>query len=251
MFVGNPVFPISVGLEKVAGTIEETIKKKHWKRFEKGEIKLVLTPFYFFYYDAVFEDKETERGRLALNGETAALERELAETVPDEAELVKELPDDYPLIVRKPLFSEKEAEKIALLKTANIVGVERKDVVLTGFKIVYYPMWLAFVTVNDTTHELEISAVTGEIVNEEIVPLREKGFVEITKETLSELKEPGAWVKYSKEIAGLAVNRGKSQSYEIVKAQKQGVELSELAKNPMFWVCVGLVIVIIVLILLP
>ena len=57
MFVGNPVFPISFKLEQVAGLVEETLLKKNWKSFEKGEIKLVLTPFYLFYYDAGFEEE--------------------------------------------------------------------------------------------------------------------------------------------------------------------------------------------------
>ena len=209
MFLGNPVFPIAFEIEKVAGLIESTLKKKHWHSFDKGEIKLILSPVYIFYYDAVFPEEgkpkaESERGRLALNAETAELNKELADSMPDDTELVKELPDDYPLVVRKPLFSKAEAEKIALLKTSTLIGAERKNVVLTGFKVVYYPMWLAFVTVKEKTYELEISAVTGEVFGEEQVPEREKGFVEITRETLHELKEPGAWVRYSKEIADLA-----------------------------------------------
>ena len=209
MFVGDPVFPVVFEIEKVAELIEATLKKKSWQAFDRGEVKLVLQPTYIFYYDAVFEEGgkpkgKGERGRLALNAETAELDKGMAETMPPDNELVKELPDDYPLVVRKPLFSKAEAEKIALLKTAALIGADRNNVVLTGFKVVYYPMWLAFVTVKKKTYELKISAVTGELFGEEQVPEREKGFVEITNETLHELKEPGAWVKYSKEIADLA-----------------------------------------------
>ena len=174
MFLGNPVFPISFKIEQVAELVEEAIRKRNWKRFDKGEIKLVLMPFYLFYYDAVFDEEgkptgKSDRNRLALNAETAELSREMAESMSEE-ELVKELSDDYPLIVRKPLFSKHEAEKIALLKTASMIGADRNNIVLTGFKIVYYPMWIAFVTVAKETYQLEISAVTGEVFGEEKVP---------------------------------------------------------------------------------
>lgn len=249
MFVGNPVFPISFQLEQVAELVEKALRKKSWKSFERGEIKLVLTPFYSFYYDAAFEEdnklkEETERGKLALNAETAELSRELAESMPADSELVNELPEDYPLIVRKPLFSKPEAEKIAMLKTASLVGTDRKNIVLTGFKMVYYPIWIAFVTVAKETYQLEISAVSGELFGEEKVPVREKGFVDVTKETLQELKKPGAWLQYSKEIADIAGERlsGKEES------QSSSRNLSLFGK-PSFWITIALLIALIALIL--
>ena len=217
MLADNPVFPVSFKLEQVAALVEESLRKKNWKSFEKGEIKLVLTPFYLFYYDAAFgkegKKRETEHGRLALNAETAELGRELADQMPEEDQLEKELPDDYPLIARKPIFSQKEAEKIALLKTASLLGTDRKNIVLTGFKLVYYPMWIAFATIGNEVKQFEISAVNGKLYGEEKVPSMEKGFVEITKETLNELKQPGAWLRYSKEIAGIAGEKLAGESH--------------------------------------
>jgi len=265
MFVGNPVFPISFNLEQVAGLVEETLRKKNWRAFEKGEIKLVLTPFYIFYYDAVVEEegkatgenrstgesrptgkgkasKESKRGRLALNGETAELGKEIAESMPEEEELVKELPDTYPLIVRKPLFSKAEAEKIALLKTASMLGADRDNVILTGFKQIYCPMWIAFVTVAGQTRQLEISGVTGQVFGEEMVPVREKGFVEITKETLQELKEPGSWLRYSKEIAEKATDKISSR-----QESRQG--LAGIMHRPSFWISLALLVVLIALVM--
>jgi len=252
MYVGNPVFPISFQLEQVAELVEKTLLKKNWKSFEKGEIKLILTPFYLFYYDAVFEEDakpkgEPQRGRLALNGETAELGTDLAESMPPEEELVKELPDEYPLIVRKPLFSKQEAEKIALLKTASMLNTDRKNIVLTGFKIIYYPMWIAFVTIGGQTQQLEISAVTGEVFGEEKVPGREKGFVEITKETLEELKQPGAWIRYSREITDKTAEKlsGKTKEAGPAKEPASGIKLPSLRHRPWFWITVALIIILI------
>ncbi len=257
MFVGTPVFPISFPLEKVAELIEDIILKKNWKSFEKGEVKLVLAPFYLFYYDVAFEKNgkstgKTKHGRLALNGETAELSKELAESIPNESGLVQELDDEYPLIIRKAIFSKVEAEKIALLKTASILEADRKDIVLTGFKEIYYPMWIAFATVADQTYEFEISAVTGEVFGEEKVPEREKGFVELTHETLQELKKPGAWVKYSKEIA--QIGGGKIAGKGRTKSAKQAGEIiekgnfgqpSKLFRKPAFWITIVLLAILV------
>ena len=266
MFVGNSVFPISFTLEKVAEIVEKALLKKNWRNFEKGDIKLVLTPFFLFYYDAVFGEKgkpngKTRRGLLALNGETAELSKELAESMPDEAELLKELPDEYALVIKKAIFSKKEAEKIALLKTASFLGTDRKNVVLSGFKEIYYPVWLAFATVAGETHEFEISAVTGKMLGEEKVPEREKGFVELTKETLEELKEPGAWLRYSREIVAIGGkklaekkgNKGKEPAVKKGSGWKMPVgkkAIVRIFRKPAFWISLALVIAIVAVALL-
>jgi len=241
MFFGNPVFPISFQIEEVASLVEEVLRKKNWRKFEAGEIKLVLTPFYLFYYDAVLEGEKSERARLALNAQTAELSKEMAESMPEEETLVRELPDSYPFILRKALFSRQEAEKIALLKTASMVGVDRKNMVLTNFKMVYFPVWMAYVTVAKETYGLEISAVSGEIFEEEKVPQREKGFVEVTKETLSDLKRPGAWIEYSKGIADIA-----GEKLASVEKEQKAITLMH---ERWLWLTIALIIILVAIIL--
>lgn len=245
MLVANPVFPIQFQIDQVAASIDEILHKKNWKSFEKGEIKLVLKPLYLFYYDAVFPEKETgktARGKLALNAETAELSKEIADSMPGEEKLLKELPDSYPLIARKALFSKKEAEKIALLKTSALLKADRNDIVLTGFKMLYYPTWIVFVTVAGQTSELEISAVTGQIFGKESVPEREKGFVEVTKQTLQELKKPGAWVQYSKEIAEISAKK-------LSREEKTQASPKEGHGRAWIWITIALIAALATLIL--
>lgn len=234
MFFGNPVFPISFQIEEVASLVEEALRKKNWRKFEAGEIKLVLTPFYLFYYDAILEGEK--RARLALNARTAELSKEMAESMPEEEALVRELPDSYPIIMRKALFSRQEAEKIALLKTAAMLGVDRKNIVLTNFKMIYFPLWIAYFTVAKETYALEISAVSGEIFGEEKVPQREKGFVEVTKETLKELKRPGAWIEYSKGIADIAGEK--------LASVEKGQKAIPLMHERWLWLTIALIIIL-------
>ncbi len=257
MFFGNPVVPIAFQLEQVFELVEKIILEKNWKSFEKGEVKLVLSPFYLFYYDVAFEEKgkptgKTKHGRLALNGETAELSEELAESMPNETELAQELNDNYPMVVRKAIFSKTEAEKIALLKTASLLEADRDDIILTGFKEIYYPRWIAFATVAGQTYEFEISAVTGEIFGEEKVPEREKGFVELTHETLQELKKPGAWLRYSKEIAQissgkLAGKKTNNIAEEGSKIIKEGnfEKADSFVRKPAFLISLVLIMILI------
>jgi len=248
MFLANSAVQVSFGLEQAEEVIKKSLHKKNWRKFEKGEIKLALIPFYLFYYDAAFGEEgkpggKMERGRLALNAETAELGKEIAEEIPEEEKLTKEYPDNfYPFSARKELLSKKEAEKIALLKTASMVGTTRENIVLSGMQLVYHPRWIAFVTVDKETYELDISAVSGKIFGEEKVPEREKGFVEITKDTLNELKEPGAWLRYSKEIAGTVGKKiAKSSS-----TKKTG--LPSIMKDKMLWISIALLIILIIVV---
>lgn len=261
MFLANPAVPVSFSLEEAAKVIEKSLRKKNWRNFEKGEIRLALVPYYVFYYDAAFGEegkpgRKTERGRLALNAETAELGKEIAEEIPEEESLAKEYPDDsYPFSAGKALISKKEAEKIALLKTASMVGTTRENIVLSGMQLVYYPTWNVFVTVAEENYELDISAVSGKIFGEERVPEREKGFVEITKETLNELKEPGAWLKYSKEVTGTVgktirkSGAGGSPKSSAGAAKESGFKPPSLFRDKMFWVSIVLLIILIIVVL--
>ena len=260
MFLGNPSFPISFQLEKVTELIEKTLREKHWRDFKVAEVKLVLTPLFVFQYDAAFEKKgeagkgvvgETKNGRLALDAISGELDKALAESMPAESELAKELPDTYPIEAREAELSKNEAREIAIMKTASMLGTSRNNVVLSRFRMVHYPIWVAGVTVGKATYELEISAVTGEVFGEEKVPEREKGFVEITQETLEELKQPGAWVKYSKEVVGTAAEKlsGGKKGAEQVKVAKGRIRLPSVLHRPGFWLSIALVIVLILAVL--
>ncbi|RLG18122.1 hypothetical protein DRN67_04510 [Candidatus Micrarchaeota archaeon] len=258
MFISRPVFPISFQLEQVAKLVEGLLRKKNWKDFKQAELKLVLTPFYVFYYDAGFEEqkqgksivKGTKRGRGALDALSGEINEQLAESMPSSSELVKELPDDYPLEVKEPVFSESEAKKIAQLKTAAMLKTAKESVIISDFRTIYYPMWVAGISVGKQNYELEISAITGEIFGEEKVPERQQGFVEITKETLQELKKPGAWLKYGREVADTAREKLSGGERGVCpKALGGKLNLPNIMWRPGFWISVALLIILIAIII--
>jgi hypothetical protein len=65
----------------------------------------------------------------------------------------------------------------------------------------YYPSWIIRILLDKKEYALMASGVTGRIANIEKIPLKEKKTHELVGETFRELKEPGAWLKYSREIA--------------------------------------------------
>nr|HPM85972.1 hypothetical protein [archaeon] len=49
-------------------------------------------------------------------------------------------------------------------------------------------------------YKLNINAIEAFIEGIKEVPNRQKGYLEVTKETINELKTPSNWIKYSKEV---------------------------------------------------
>ncbi len=98
-------FPLSFSLQDTTDFIKETVQEKNWESFEVIEVKLVFIPYYFFSFDAFFEEENktvsrTEHGKAALNGMTAELEEIL---VPESDELIQEIPE-----LKKIPFEEKK-----------------------------------------------------------------------------------------------------------------------------------------------
>ena len=92
---------------------------------------------------------------------------------------------------------------------------------------IYVPFWVVYVTVAEGTFKIKISAINGEVFGSEKVPIREKGFMEITEETLEELKNPKAWLKYTKEIvAGSGKREIKKPTKEIRKHERHEIGIS-------------------------
>lgn len=215
MILNKPSFSISFTFEDTISLIEKLIKKRRWTGFSVADVKLTYYPYWTFRY-SVFVEKEDEKenrkvteelgsGRHAVDALTGELNEKIISVMEKSGlEIIKEPKENYPFEVIKPEIEEKEVKQILPLKIASLKGTTKDHVILSNIKLVYLPVWDIGVTIEDKNHRLEVNAVTGEIYNEEEVLERERGWIEITNETLSDLKNPGAWVKYSGDIIGSA-----------------------------------------------
>ena len=168
-------------------------------------------PYWICSYDAFAESADEESksksvseagsGKMGLNAVSNELDEAVA-SLYEGASLEETVKPDkkYPFEIQRPRIRDREAERIIPLKVAAMLGTTKDNIVISGLDMVYVPKWMAFVTVAEGTYRLEINAVTGEITNEEQVPVRERGWLELTGETLQDLKRPGAWIEYSAKM---------------------------------------------------
>lgn len=244
-----PAFPVSFPLENAMNLLKKILKEKNWHEFETGNVTLEYVSFLLFNSDSFLEEhtkddklvKETKSGFHALNATTRTLNSEIASEFEKlDTELGKEEEKDYSPKIIENMLDEKSAVKISQSLLAKELQIPRYNIIITGMRQIYVPFWVVYVTVAEGTFKIKISAINGKLFGSEKVPVREKGFLEITEETLDELKNPGAWLKYTKEIV---TGSGKKEIKESKKERKR--KRNEIKLSP-----VGISIVIVLLIIL-
>ena len=213
MLLNKPSFPISFTLEDTVAFIEDLIKSRGWTDFEVADIKLLYTPYWVFNYSAFQETVREEtkskivsdinEGRLAMNAVTGEFNEEVPELLNTYTlERIRKPEEGYQFEIIQPIIEEDKVKSLAPLKLAQKMQLGKENVVISGLTLAFVPIWTVNVFVAEGVFRLEINAVTGESSGEEEVPEREKGWLEVTQQTLEELKEPGAWLRYSGEIIG-------------------------------------------------
>ena len=211
MYLNKPAFPVSFSVEDIVGLIESMVNKKYWTEFEVADISLAYIPFWIFNYDAYSETppeegsesvvSSAESGKMALNAFTNELDENISYLYESgDAEMEQKPTADYPFKVQRPKIREREAKEIASIRLASQMNLKKDNVIISGLELVYLPIWFAWITVAEGTYKMQINAVSGEILNEEQVPEREKGWLEVTNETIQDLKRPGAWIEYTQQV---------------------------------------------------
>ncbi|HIP74047.1 MAG TPA: hypothetical protein EYH23_00430 [Euryarchaeota archaeon] len=203
-----PAPVLSFPLESVSKVVADTLKKKHWHRFTAGTTKLVYVPVYLFTYEAFFEENgvvvKELNGRIAVdatNGNVWESIPYVLEEMP--VELVRETRHSYKMEVKQPVLSKDEAREVAAVKLSAMLGIPRQNIKVLGGEILFWPVWRVWVDVHSGSYRLDVDGVSGMLFGAEKVPVRERGWYEITGEVLSELKQPSAWVKYINLLADM------------------------------------------------
>ncbi len=203
-----PAPVLSLPLDAVSKIVASTLKKKHWHRFTTGTVKLVYVPIWIFTYDAFVAQNgvvvnETS-GKIAIDATNGSV-WDAVSYVLDEMpiELTKETRHEYKMETLSPTISKDEAKELAILKLSAMLGVPKDNIKIVGGEIVLWPIWRVWVDVRSGTYRLDVDAVSGQLFGAEKVPVRERGWYEITEEVLQELRQPSAWIRYINELADL------------------------------------------------
>ncbi len=208
MFLGNPSLPVNMPVNEALEETQKILKEKNWLNFELGSLKLVLMPFFYFNYH-YYREKENNGekviessvdGFLALNGSELRINEDITDLIKNNLKTITNTAPEIEFEEKETSVEKREQDEVLKFKTAEFFQIPKDNVVISSARKLFVPFYETFITIEKNTFEIKINAVTKEIIGIEEVPEREKGFLEITKETIEDLSRPEGWIRYSKEL---------------------------------------------------
>lgn len=179
--------------EVALGVVQKEVRRRGWKKFDVASIRLVYTPFYTFSSDIMAEGAAAPSAKAAINANSG----ELNDLVPFllERPLEKVRESEAGSEVETTSISAQEVKETASVKVAASVGVKRDLVAISAVSKLYVPTYRIWVNVADDTYRVEIDAAVGAAKGFESIPVREKGWGEVTEETVAKMKSPAGWAE--------------------------------------------------------
>jgi hypothetical protein len=243
--LGNPLLPINFTLASAADAVKKELSKRHWKEFELKPLKLDLVPYFLFNYHYFIEAesnghkvvKKSIDGILAVDGHDVSIREDLVELLKNNWKKAGSGTPKGAFDEKWCNIEKKDQEEVLKVKTAEHFEVPKGNVVISSARKMFLPLYKTSVSLGGKEYKLTINGVDGAIEGIEIVPNREKGYLEITSETINDLKTPANWGRYAKEIAGGGVSiKTKDWKFSIAKETKssKGIDLSFLNSKWVF-----------------
>lgn len=231
MVLENPALSLNISVQDILDILEKTLKEKNWKHFELANLKLVYIPFYIFNYDLLIEEKVEEQtfsrgtsGVMAINAIDGKLEPLLTDIMEEQpVSYEKDISHDLQYEIKKPAIKEKELADTIKVKLAGQFGVGKDSVAPSGFRLVYWPVWIIFVTLPNKIQRVEVEAVSGYPLNFEEVPKREMGWMEVTADTLSKMKTAKGWKELAKKTVSITASGFKGAAGKEKKGKSGGL----------------------------
>jgi hypothetical protein len=225
MLLENPALVLNIGVQDILGILEKTLREKNWRQFELANLKLTYQPYYIFNYDVLIEQEvegqpfsQSTSGITALNAVTGRVEPTIAEILEKQpVNYEKEIAHDLQYELLNPAITREELTDASKVKLAAQFNVKKENIAVSGFRLVYWPIWRIFVSLPEKTQKVEIDAVAGYPLNFEEVPEKEVGWIEITQDMLEKMKSPAGWAELAK-MTGKTVTAG---AKTVVTKEKQ------------------------------
>ncbi len=266
MLLEHPALKLSIGVQDILEVIEAVLREKNWRKFELMNFKLVYTPIYVFNYDILMEQdvqgqtySQGMSGNMALNALTSKLEPVLTEIMEKQpVDYEKEISHDFDYDLEKSAITKEELHETCKIKLAGQYNVGKESVATSGFRIVYWPIWRVFVTMPKRIQRIQVDAVSGQTLNIEEVPEKEKSWIEVTQDTVEKMKTPQGWMELTKQAADLTAKGIKATAHVASKSSAKAAD-GAAGSNFMNWLfhtkngmytLVGMLLLIVVLILL-
>jgi hypothetical protein len=214
VYLGNPSLPLIVPVEEALKKISLVLTEKNWKDFEIGTLKLSFVPYFIFTYHYYIESEKNGKkiiessadGQLVLGGKSLKIENGLLKIISENIPKAISSPPSVEFEEKETQITKKTQDAVLQTKAAEFFKIPRETITVSSIKKILIPFYESFITLEENTYQITINALDGKLMGVEKVPSREKGFIEITKETLGDLKDPKAWLQYTK---GLAIETAK------------------------------------------
>lgn len=237
MVLESPALVLNINVQDVLGILEKTLKEKNWANFEVANLKLVYVPYYVFNYDVLVETdvqgqpfSQATTGVAALNAVNGKLDRFLAETLEQRpVSYEKEISHGLEYELQPLAITRAEVTDACRVKLAGQYNVKKENLSAFGFRTLYWPVWRIFVTLPDKTQRIEIDAVSGTPLNFEEVPEREKGWIEVTQDTIQKMKSPSGWAELARTTGSTITAVAKTA------ATKEPQENAPRASGAAYW----------------
>jgi hypothetical protein len=226
MVLENPALSLSVRVQDILSILESILKERNWKEFELANLKLVYTPFYFFNYDIIIEDDKGSQGTsgmMALNAVNGKLDSSLLSIIEKQpVSYEREISHDIQYEIEPVAITKDEVKEAGRVKIAGQLGIKKDNVAVSGVRMVYWPIWRIYVEIAGMVQKVEVEGVNGYPLNIEEVPEKEKGWLEVTADTLEKMKSPSGWAQLGgafTSVAGSKLKGGASTAAsEVISA---------------------------------
>jgi hypothetical protein len=257
MYLGNPMLPVSLPVNEALQKITKILEEKNWQNFEIGSMKLVLTPFFFYqYYYFLEEEKsnskivtQTVDGYISLNANSLKIDEAISKLIKNKSREQDNVAPQIEFSELESNLSKKQEEKVLTVKTAQFFSVPKENMGISNVRQVLVPFYETQITIMSQTYSIVINAIDGDLKGVEKIPIREKGFLEITRETLDELTSPTTWVTYTKELF-LDASSAMVSSKVVEKEKKEAFKPLNLSFLESRWVLILIMLLALLLIYL-
>lgn len=258
MYLGNPMLPVLLPVKEALQKVTKILKEKNWQDFEIGSMKLVLTPFFFYQYHYFLEEEKSNSkivtqsvdGVISLNANSLKIDEKITNLIKNKSNQQNNTAPQVEFSQQESNLSKRQQEKVLIIKTAQHFSVPKENLVVSDIRQFLVPFYETQITIKSQTYSIVINAIDGGLIGVEKIPEREKGFLEITKETLEELTSPTTWVKYTKELMLDASSVVAVSSKKVKIEKKESFKPLDLSFLESKWVLILIMILALLLIYL-
>jgi hypothetical protein len=221
-FMESLVLPRRVSLEDAQGKIEGYFLQRGWSDVRYANLYRLLdlsfVPYYFFHFDVLRVGSKSSvatHGFLALNALRNEFSSSFDSIKEDYSSLAVPVSDEDAGLVRVPSLSKGEANDIIKVRLASRFGVLPESVLVSGLDLVFVPFYKSVLKLGEDVYEFHLNAFSGSLVDVTGVPVRERDFEELLRETVRDVGSPSKWGSYFGEIFFDTVQTAKGESRRV------------------------------------